>query len=430
MKEPELLDIAASRSPGRLGSIAALKPSRKEPQATRIFEYRARRSDGQVVTGREVARDELELDRRLEREGLLLTACQPVQRGGRARAAKLSRQDLFAFTSQLGTVLSAGIPIVQGLREMHRRARGTVARASIQAILEDLQAGESLSSALEQQPRSFPSVFRSAVRAGEQSTQLPEVLKSQAAHLAWVREIRGMATQALVYPAVLAVAILGLILILVTFLVPRLTRLYPGGVEDLPEQTRFVMALASGAEAHWKLLCLGLLGAAGLGVMALRQPVVAAALARLLSGIPRLGVLMRQLAMSRFAKTSALLHSAGVEVVTTLELAGEASGNPYYQAAFKRATERVQRGSTLADALDKEPCMDPFLVQLVGIGEASGDLSGSLHHLVESYEAEIPRTVKYALSLIEPGILVLGGGVVLYVLLAALLPIVTLYEKL
>lgn len=428
MKEAETLEVGASR--GLLGSLAALRPSAKGPQSVRIFEYRARRMDGQVVTGREVARDELELDRRLDREGLLLTSCQQVQRGGRARSAKLSRQDLFAFTSQLGTLLSAGIPIVQGLREMHRRAKGRVARASIQAILQDLQAGEPLSSALEQQPRSFPSVFRSAVRAGEQSTQLPEVLKAQAAHLAWVREIRALAAQALVYPSILALAILGLIGILVTFLVPRLTRLYPGGAEDLPEQTRFVMGLAATAQGHWPLLLGGALGGMGVLVVLMRQADFAAGVARLLSGFPRLGTLLRQLAMSRFAKTASLLHSAGVEVVATLQLATEACGNPYYRAAFARATERVQRGSTLADALDKEPCMDPFLIQLVGIGEASGNLSGSLQHLVESYEAEIPRTVKYALSLVEPAILVFGGGIVLYVLLAALLPIVTLYEKL
>lgn len=428
MSEPSPLDLLQGRR-GREPVPAAL-PSGKTARSTRIFEYSARRSDGQLVQGREVARDELELDRRLEREGLLLTDCRSVQRGGRARTAELSRQELFAFTAQLGTILSAGIPIVQGLREMHRRARGRVAKASIQAILEDLEAGEPLSSALEQQPRSFPAIFRASIRAGEQSTKLPEVLKAQASHLAWVREIRAMATQALVYPAILSLAILGLVAILVTFLVPRLTKLYPGGVEDLPAQTRQVMSIADAIRTHWVL---GSVCAAALllaSVVALRRPGPAQAAARLASGIPRVGPLLRQLAMSRFAKTAALLHEAGVEMVSTLRLATEACGNPYYRAAFERATQRVQRGSTLAEALEQEACMDPFLLQLVGIGEASGDLSTTLGHLVESYEAEIPRTVKWALSLVEPAILVLGGGLVLYVLLAALLPIVTLYEKL
>jgi type II secretory pathway component PulF len=428
MNEPSPLELLQARRSSQ--PVPAPLPSGKGPRSVRIFEYSARRSDGQLVQGREVARDEIELDRRLEREGLLLTDCRSVQRGGRARTAELSRQDLFAFTAQLGTILSAGIPIVQGLREMHRRARSRVAKASIHAILEDLEAGEPLSSALEQQPKSFPPIYRAAIRAGEQSTQLPEVLKAQAAHLAWVREIRAMATQALVYPAILSLAIGGLVAILVTFLVPRLTKIYPGGSADLPSQTRLVMGIADAIRSNWALLLALLVGSFVAGTISLRRKGPALALARLASGLPRIGSLLRQLAMSRFAKTAALLHDAGVEMVTTLELATEACGNPFYRAAFRRATERVQRGSTLAEALEQEPCMDPFLLQLVGIGETSGDLPTTLGHLVESYEAEIPRTVKWALSLVEPAILVLGGGLVLYVLLAALLPIVTLYEKL
>jgi type II secretory pathway component PulF len=428
MSEPRVLDLLRGRRPQE--PVPAALPSAKGFRSTLIFEYSARRSDGQLVHGREVARDEIELDQRLEREGLLLTNCRAVHRGGRARTAELSRHDLFALTAQLGTILSAGIPIVQGLREMHRRARGRVAKASIQAILEDLEAGEPLSSALDQQPKSFPSIFRAAIRAGEQSTQLPEVLKAQAAHLAWVREIRAMATQALVYPAILSLAIVGLVVILVTFLVPRLTKLYPGGAADLPSQTRLVMSIADAMQRNWVWLVLLGVGSSLTVVVLLRRQGPVLALARLASGLPRVGTLLRQLAMSRFAKTAALLHDAGVEMVSTLELATEACGNPFYRAAFRRATERVRRGATLAEALEQEPCMDPFLLQLVAIGETSGDLSTTLGHLVQSYEAEIPRTVKWALSLVEPAILVFGGGLVLYVLLAALLPIVTLYENL
>lgn len=396
----------------------------------RWFQYHAVRKDGVRLEGRELARSSSELDRSLEARGLLLLGAREAGRRARALQSRLKRAELVALTNQLATMLAAGIPILQALREVERRSRSRAVRREMAEIDDDLQAGWSLADSLDRRPRSFPPIYRATVRAGERSAKLPEVLSRQGRYLGWVGEIRAMTVQALIYPAILSLAVLGLITILVTFLVPRLVTLYPGGTADLPRETRLLMQLSTFVTGNLGLIAGGL-GAAllGLALLARREgPRLFGS--RLLLGIPRLGELLRMIATSRFAHTAGMLHESGCDVVQTLRLAGDTCGSAYLARAFRRATERVRGGATIAESLEREPGIDPFLVQLVGVGETSGDLGQSLAHLTRAYDEEVPRTVKWALALIEPAVLLIGGAVVLLVLLAALLPILTLYETL
>ncbi len=123
---------------------------------------------------------------------------------------------------------------------------------------------------------------------------------------------------------------------------------------------------------------------------------------------------------SCFANTAATLYEAGCDVVGLFSMAADSCGNAYMREAYMRALARVERGTSITEALEREPSVDPILIQLTGIGETSGDLGGSLRHRSDAYDEEVPQTAKWALSLIEPGVLIVGGAVVMYVLLAAL----------
>ena len=396
----------------------------------RWFEYHAVRKDGARLEGRELARSLPELEQALEARGLLLLGAQEARRRPRPWQCRLKRAQLVALTSQLATMLAAGIPILQALREIERRSRSRAVRREMAEIVDDLQAGTSLADSLDRRPRSFPPIYRATVRAGERSATLPDVLARQARTLSWIGEIRSMTVQALIYPAILSLAVLGLITILVTLLVPRLVTLYPGGAADLPRETRLLMQVSSFVVGNLALLAGGL-GSALLALALLaRREGARLAGSRLLLALPRLGELLRMIATSRFAHTAGMLHESGCEVVQTLRLAGDTCGSTYLARAFRRATERVRCGATIAESLEREPGIDPFLVQLVAVGETSGDLGQSLAHLTRAYDEEVPRAVRRALALVEPAVLVIGGGVVLLVLLAALLPILTLYETL
>lgn len=394
-----------------------------------IFEYQALGQNGPVA-GRVRAASELELDRDLERQGLTLVKSKIVSGDSAAKGAKLNTGDLVSFTSQVAMVISAGVPIVQGIRELSKRMPRADSRLVINDLVRELEAGGSLSQAMDIHSRSFPTVYRASVEAGELSGAMPQVLRRMAAYLEWARSIRQTTTQALVYPGMLCLAIVALVIVLITFVLPRIVKMFPGGPEDLPSQTRHLMQLSSFLTGNWPVI-VGML-AAGLTSAVLWGRTATGRLffSTVLMRVPRLGEVMRMLAISKFASTASTLQNAGCDIFSVLTLSSSACGNAVMQGAFGRVIERVRHGQPLTQAFEKEPGMDPMLVQMVGVGEQSGDLGTALEQLDDYYNKEVPRLVKWFMSLLEPAILVVAAVVVAYVLLAALLPVLDMYEKL
>ena len=396
----------------------------------RLFDYMARRMDGTEVLGRATADGELELDRRLQQDGLTLIRSKPFKPGAGIESLRMPRQDLLAFTSQLATMVQAGLPLLQTLQHLAKHSRSKAASRIIQSILRQIEGGASLSLAFASHPGVFPNTYVAMVKSGEMSGRLPEVLRKQGKFLEWLREIKSTTKQALIYPTALCVAILGLVVILVTFLIPRLVGLFPGGHEDLPSQTKFVLAISDFVIGRWPLLVLGVVGA-GVGfAILLRIQSTRVVLSHLLLRIPRLGNLMRMLAVARFCTTASALHSSGCEIVRTLQIAGDSCGNSYMRGCFQRVIETVRGGETISEGMRRVGDLDPYLVQLTTVGEESGRLGECLEFLAESYNTEVPRAVKWGLGLIEPVILIVGGVVVAFLLLAAILPIFKIYETL
>lgn len=396
----------------------------------KTFAYEAVAHDGRRVTGRSRADDELALDRELEGHGLQL--CKATAHGGAnaRRRHRVRSDELLAFTTQLAVTTGAGVPLLQALQGMAKRAPSEQGRALLEEVTLGLEHGQSLSEALEAHPRCFPLVYRASVRAGEASGSLEHVLKRLARHLEWNRAMRATTLQALTYPAFLGFAIVALVVALLTFVLPRILKLYPGGAQDLPSQTRTVIALSEFLRGNALLLLLGLVGAASALFLARRSAAGRIFLGRCVLGIPRLGRVALQIATSRFASTASTLFNAGCDVFTVLEVAGQTCGNAALRAGFQRTAEGVRRGMTITESLEREPLADPLLVQLVSVGEQTGDLGSSLGRLVEYYDEEIPRLVKRFLGFLEPAILLISALVVGYILLAALLPIFNLYENL
>lgn len=393
------------------------------------FEYAAVGAGG-TVTGRASAADELALDRELESKGLTLTRAKELRDGPVRGGVRLSRAELVFFTTQLATLLDAGIPVVDGLRGIGKRMRTPAGKRMVEVLLGNLEAGHGLAETLAAQPRSFPRVYTQCVAAGELSGSLPKVLNRLAKFLAWVRAMRAMTIQALVYPAILMLAILVLIVVLLTFVIPRITSLFPGGQAQLPSQTRFVMAVSDFLIAQWPWLVGGFAGLAVLYGLGRRIKEFRIAVAHLQLKIPRYGDVARMLATSRFASTASTLQGAGCQISEVLEVAGTTCGNEYMASRFLAVSDSVRAGSTITESLEAEPLMDPLLTQMTHIGETAGDLAGSLEKLAEYYDEEVPRTVKWFLSLLEPTILIVSGIVVAFILLAALLPVFSLYESL
>lgn len=393
------------------------------------FEYVAADAFGKAVTGLAWAADELELDARLDGQGLVLTQAKRVGSGARTRPIALPRAELILFTTQLATVTAAGLPLLEGLSGIRARAPGRRTRMLLGEMISALEAGQPFSAVLAQYPRAFPDVYRASVVAGEESGSLDKVLVRMASHLEWVRGMRATTIQALIYPALLACALAGLIGILLFFLLPRIVTLFPGGEVELPAQTRFVLAASRAVRAQAFLLVTLLAATVAALVYALRTARGRVLLDRSVSSLPILGPVARALATSKFAGTAAILQAAGCDIFTVMDVSARACGNAHMAAAFSRVRESIRRGDPLGHALAQEKAVDPLLVQLVSVGERAGELDQCLARVAAHYDTEIPRSVKRMLSLLEPALLVIAGAIVAFLLLAALLPMFQLMES-
>lgn len=393
------------------------------------FEYHALARDGRAVVGELFAPTEAELDRRLERDGLLLVRARLVRTAARARELRLADDELVALTTQLATVHGAGVPILDGLESIGKRMRRRGGAELVEQLIACLQAGQSLSEAMARHPRAFSQVYRASVEAGEASGALDVVLQRLARYLEWARAMRATAAQALVYPAILLAAISGLVVLLVTFVIPRIVRLFPAGQRDLPAPTRALLAVSEFLADHWTwLVPLGAAAAVAL-IVAARLPAVLLRWHGWLLELPFVGDVARQLAIARFASTAATLQAAGCDAFTVLSVSAKSCGNRALEAQFERVTHNVRAGQPISEALAREPRVDPLLVQMVAIGEKSGQLDECLDRVVHHYDEEVPRAVKRFVSIAEPALLLAAGALVAFILLAAVLPIFELYGR-
>jgi general secretion pathway protein F len=392
------------------------------------YEFVAANQSGEQIRGVQVAESELALDRDLEQEGLLLTSASAVKANRSRSRARLSSDELVTFTTQLATVTGAGIPLIDGLEGIGSRLQSPGGQELIERLVHGLQAGQSLSEVMEPFPQVFPLIYTASVRAGESSGALDTILTRMANHLEWARAMRATAIQALIYPALLMCAIMGLIALLLLFVLPKIMGLFPEGGE-LPWQTQVVLTASDFLRDH--VIVLGcLLAAAIVGVISSwRIPRVKVAVHGFILKIPKLGALAQKLAMSRFASTTATLHSAGCDVFTMLQIGSETCGNAALSACFDRAIEKIRQGESISDALSQEPAIDPLLVQMIHVGERAGALDTALLKLASYYDDEVPRAVKKSLAILEPMILLGAGGAVAFILMAAVLPLFALYDN-
>lgn len=382
------------------------------------------------VAGVAEAIDEIALDAALARDGITLLKAKRARVAVSPERARMGAPDLVTFTTQLSTVLGAGVPIVDGMRQLGGRMRSPESRQVVADVVRELEAGASLSQAMASRPRSFPEIYRASVEAGEASGAMPTVLQRLADHMEWTRSIRQTMTQALVYPAVLGVAIVGLVVTLVTFLIPRIVKMFPGSEDELPTQTAQILALSRFITGNWQVI-VGLIVVAAAAFTAwVRSEGGRVRFAAFLMRLPRVGEVVRMFATAKFAGTAGTLQNAGCQIGDVIELGGAACGNARMRKSFHEANERIQRGSSISEALSVDPRMDPLLLQMVSVGESAGDLGGCLDKLGKHYDRELPRLVKWMLSFLEPALLLVGGVVVAYSLFAALLPLLDMYDRL
>ncbi|MCK8516307.1 type II secretion system F family protein [Methylonatrum kenyense] len=340
------------------------------------------------------------------------------------RKKKITAGDIAVFSRQLATMMSAGVPMVQGLDIVGRGHDNPAMQDLVLKIKADVEGGTNLSQALAAHPRHFNELFCNLVEAGEAAGVLDTLLDKLATYLEKTESIKKKIKKALFYPAAVVVVAFLVTAILLIFVVPQFESLFRGFGADLPVFTRFVVNLSEFFQSYWYII-FGVL--IGLGVAFVegrkRSRKFVRLVDRLALKIPVIGTILEKAAIARYARTLSTMFAAGVPLVDALESVSGATGNVVYQEGVLVMRDQVASGQQLQSAMKLSNLFPNMVVQMTAIGEESGSLDTMLAKVADFYEEEVDNLIDSLSSLLEPMIMVVLGVLVGGLVIAMYLPI-------
>lgn len=342
-----------------------------------------------------------------------------LRRGG----SSASVADVALFTRQLATLVGAGTPLEEALRAVARQTEKPRMRNLLTGVRARVVEGHSLADGLAQYPRAFSELFRATVAAGEHTGRLDLVLERLASFTERRQQLRQKVLQALIYPIVLVLVSLGVVIALLTFVVPKVTRVFEDTGQALPTLTRGLITVSDFLRDHGLLLALVLAAAVVGFTFGLRRPAFRRRVHQGILRLPLVGKLARGLNASRFARTFAILAGSGVPVLDALRISAEVIENLPMREAVTDAAGRIREGTAIHTALERSHQFPPMMVHLVASGEGSGRLESMLDRAADNQEQEVEHTIGTLLAVFEPALIVIMGGIVLVIVLAILQPI-------
>ncbi|WP_292067975.1 type II secretion system inner membrane protein GspF [Brevundimonas sp. UBA7664] len=393
------------------------------------FDYVAVDAGGRTVTGAVTAADEGAVRAVLARRRLMplevTTARGAVSRTEQAaprKATKLNAKTLALTTRQLSTLVSVA-PIEEALRTIALQADRPAVRRVLDGVHAGVMEGRRLSDAMALQGQAFPPLYRAMVSAGETSGALEPILERLADGLERDQVVRGKVVTALVYPVVLAVVALGVITAMMTFVVPRVVDQFDSMNQTLPLLTRLVIGVSHLMRDWGWLLALVLIAGGLIGAVLLRNPAIRLRADTALLRLPLIGRLTRDLHGAKMARTLSTMIAAGLPVLEGLTITARTVSNRRLRLATETMADAVREGGGLSAAMRRADVFPPILVYMTASGESSGRLEPMLERAADYLEREFSTFTAVMLSLLEPAIIVVMGGVVALIVLSILLPI-------
>ena len=331
-------------------------------------------------------------------------------------------------TRQLATLTQSGLPLDQALAAVGEQADDPRAAKLAASLRAHVTTGEALTAALARYPRAFSPLYRGLVGAGSETGRLPEVLSSLADYLEAREALRQKVILALIYPAVVTVIALAVIAVLLAYVVPQVVAVYQQSRQTLPWLTQALIATSAFFRAtYWIWLVLGAAAVIAL-VWARRQPALRERWDATLLRLPVLGRLVRSLDAARFASTLSILAGSGAPLLRSLKAAADVVRTIPMAAAARRASALVREGVALSRALREQNVFPPVLLHLVASGEQSGRLAPLLARAAEELERDAERRLAWLAALLQPALIVVMGAIVLVLVLAIMLPIVSMNQ--
>ena len=399
------------------------------------FAYSGRTRAGQTVTGERVADTMDAAVAALRREQILVTQINAAKDKAAAgakkpRARAVNPKNLAVFTRQFSVMIDAGLPLVQCLEILGTQEDDKNFASVILATRGEVENGASLADAMRKHPKTFDPLFTNMIAAGEAGGILDTILKRLATYIEKAVKLKGQVKSAMIYPIAVIVIAAVVVALILWKVIPTFAAMFAGLGAELPLPTRVVIAMSNGIVRFGPLIIAGLVAAAfafrSYYATAGGRKVIDAAVLR----VPVLGLLMRKIAVARFCRTLSTLLSSGVSILEALDITARTSGNAIIEEAIFSTRRSIERGETIAQPLRETAVFPPMVVQMIGVGEATGALDTMLAKIADFYEEEVDVAVAGLLTLLEPVMIAFLGGVVGGIVIAMYMPIFGLISKL
>lgn len=336
---------------------------------------------------------------------------------------RVTPQQLALITRQLSTLVGAGLPLVDCLSALIEQLDNARVKRVFSQVREQVTEGGTLADALKAHPRVFSDLYVSMVRAGEASGALDVVLLRLADYTEAYAELRGKVQSALTYPVLMAVVSAGILFALLTFAVPQITRIFTETGQDLPLVTQILLGASGFMQVYWWVILLMFI-VAGLALRAsIRTPAGRERFDRFMLAVPYSGALLKKVALARFARTLSTLLTSGITLLNALDIVKNVVNNSILMRAIEEARDSIREGHSIAPPLQRSGLFPSMIVHMIAVGERSGELEQMLAKAADAYDNEVEMSVSSLTSIMEPVMILFMGGVVLFIVLAILLPI-------
>jgi type IV pilus assembly protein PilC len=394
-----------------------------------LFNYKAIDSSGKAIMGQIEALNLVDLELRLKRMGLDLIV------GGQSRrtaiqAGGVKREDLINFCFHLEQLTTAGVPLVEGLTDLRDSVDNPRFREVVSGLIESIQGGQNMSGALSNYPSVFTPVFRSLVKAGEDTGRLPDVLRSLVESLKWEDELKAQTKKLVVYPAFVGTVVIGVTMFLMVYLVPQMVSLIRNMGQTLPLHTQVLIAVSGFvSEYWWAVISLPIVAFFTLRWLARNNPALRYRIDAMKLGLPWIGPILKKIILSRFASVFSLMYSSGITILESMKAAEETAGNLVVQDALRSVSQQIADGKTVTQAFQEVALFPPLVTRMLRVGEATGALDTALNNVSYFYNREVREGIARVQVMIEPALTIIMGALLGWVMLSVLGPIYDTISK-
>ncbi|MBX3328967.1 MAG: type II secretion system F family protein [Nitrospira sp.] len=396
------------------------------------FAYVGRTKSGGVKKGELVAKSRDEAVDQLRKQSVVVTSLEEkaAKEGFSFKLGSgVSEKDLVVFTRQFGTMINAGLPLIQCLEILSTQSENAALRKSVGEIKVQVEGGSTFSDALRKHPKIFDDLYVNMVHAGEVGGLLDTILGRLSKHIEKAMKLKGQIKSALVYPAAI-VGIAGIVItVLMIWVIPVFEKMFKemsGGKMALPGPTQLVIDMSNFAQGNWYII-LGVIIAA---VVAVKKyyatPQGKLAIDKLLLKLPVFGDLIRKASVAKFTRTLGTLLASGVPLLEALTICAKTSGNKVVEGALLDAKVSISGGKTIAEPLAKSGTFPKMVTHMISVGESTGALDSMLGKIADFYEDEVDQAVTNLTALLEPMMMVFLGVTVGFIVVAMYLPIFTM----